>query len=246
MLSARLVNRLLLAFLLCFFSPSILYADKVLTITSGRGEPFVNAEHDGFYDLIVKNMFQRINIEAKTVLLPSERSLINANTGVNDGNIARIEGLEKKYRNLVMVPGKIINFDFVAFTKNKRLKIQRWQDLEPYNVAFINGWKVFEKKVTYYKSLVRTRDSAQLFNLLKKDRIDIALYDLWSGVWRVKQNTSQIYYLLPPIASYQLYLYINKKHENLVPQLSAALQSMKDDGTYQKIYDQTLNKLIRP
>lgn len=244
MIKASLGYRFFLALPFCLAASFSLNAATELTITSGRGEPFVNSAHNGFYDLIVKNMFQRINVEAKTVLLPSERSLINANTGVNDGNIARIKGIEKKYKNLVMVPEKIIDFDFVAFTKNKQYRIKDWQDLAPYNVAFINGWKVFEKKVTHYKSLVRTRDSAQLFKLLKNDRTDIVLYDLWSGVWWISQDNSKIHYLMPPIASYQLYLYLNKKHEKLMPGLTRALQAMKQDGTYQKIYEQTLNRLL--
>ncbi len=244
MITARFANRFCLVLLLCLTAPSLVNAGRALSITSGRGEPFVTPEHNGFYDLIVKHMFQRINIEAHTVLLPSERALINANTGINDGNIARIKGIEKKYRNLIMVPEKVIDFDFVAFSKNKQYKITDWQDLEPYNVAFINGWKVFEKKVTRYKSLVRTKDSAQLFKLLENNRADIVLYDLWSGVWWTRHNTSNIHYLTPPIASYQLYLYLNKKHEKLIPDLSKALQSMKQDGTYQKIYEQSLNSLL--
>jgi len=189
-------------------------------------------------------MFQRIGLEAKTVLLPSERSLINANTGVDDGNIARVKGLNKKYKNLIMVPEKIIDFDFVAFTKNKHFKVNNWESLKPYNVAFINGWKFFEKKVKHYKSLVRARDSEQLFDLIGNSRVDIALYDLWSGVWWAKMNSSDIHYLQPPIARVQLYLYINKKHKSRVKELSQALRSMKIDGTYQRIYDETLNKLL--
>ena len=32
-------------------------------------------------------------------------------------------------------------------------------------------------------------------------------------------------------------MYLNKKHEALVPKLAAALKSMKDDGTYQKLFN---------
>lgn len=190
-------------------------------------------------------MFQRINIEAKTVLLPSERSLINANSGINDGNIARIKGIEKKYTNLLIVPEKIIDFEFVAFTKNQHLKVTNWSDLKHHNIAFINGWKVFEKKVTQYKSLVRTKDSKQLFDLLNQDRVDIALYDLWSGLWHIKQSKAKVDYLRPPIASFQLYLYIHKKHKHLVPGLTRALRAMKEDGTYNKIYAQSLQSLLK-
>ncbi len=115
MLPEKRIKNALFVVLFCTLTPLLSYADTVLTITSGRSEPFVTPEKNGFYDLIVKNMFQRTGIKAETVLLPSERSLINANTGVDDGNIARIKGIEKKYKNLIMVPEKIIDFDFVAF-----------------------------------------------------------------------------------------------------------------------------------
>ncbi|HED33590.1 MAG TPA: transporter substrate-binding domain-containing protein [Gammaproteobacteria bacterium] len=243
-LSKRIISKSLLSFLSLLLFPLLIHANTSLTITSGRGEPFVNAEQNGFYDLIVKNMFQRIGIEAKTVLLPSERSLISANTGVDDGNIARIKGVEKKYTDLVRVPEKIIDFDFVVFTKNREFKVEGWKSLAPFNVAFINGWKAFEKKVIYYKTLVKPRDSVQLFELLRNDRVDVALYDLWSGVWWTRHHSDEIRYLQPPVASYQLYLYVNKKHRGLVPELSIALKSMKKDGTYKKIYEQTLTRLL--
>ncbi len=239
------LNKLLFILILNAFIPALSYAESAISITSGRGEPFVNSQQNGFYDQIVKQMFQRINVKAKTTTLPSERSLINANTGIDDGNIARIKGIEKKYPNLIMLPEKIIDFEFVAFAKNKQLKISNWASLQTYNVAFINGWKVFEKKVTQYKSLVRTRDSTQLFNLLKSDRVDIVLYDLWSGVWQIRQSENEIDYLRPPIASYPLYLYLHKKHKALLPGLTKALQNMKKDGTYKNIYSQTLTHLLK-
>lgn len=234
---------LFLFILLSFSSSQFVYAESSLTITSGKGEPFVNSAHTGFYDLIVKNMFERINVEARTIVLPSERSLINANAGIDDGNIARIKGIEKKYTNLVRVPGKIIDFDFVAFTKSKNLPVSNWQSLQPYNVAFINGWKVFEKKVKHYKSLVRTQDTKQLFELLNKNRVDIALYDLWSGLWWTNQFSTNAQYIEPPIARFELYLYIHKKHSSLRQGLSIALEEMKKDGTYRRIFEQTLTKL---
>lgn len=221
-----------------------IYSDTSLSITSGRGEPFVNPDKKGFYDLIVKEMFKRAGLSAKTVSLPSERSLINANAGIDDGNIARIKGIEKKYLNLIMVPEKIIDFDFVIFTKNKHFKVDGWKSLEPYNISFINGWKFFEKKAKYFKSLIRVQNSMQLFNLLDNDRTDIVLYDLWSGLWRLKKSTGNIHYLRPPIASVKLYLYVHKKHKKIIPLLTNALINMKQDGTYKYIYNQALGNLL--
>lgn len=244
MSTKQFLNHLFCVLMLFLLFPSLSNANGFLTISSGRGEPFLTVDQRGFYDLIVKNMFERIGVKAKTVLLPSERSLLNANAGIDDGNIARIKGVEKKYTNLVIVPEKVIDFEFVAFTKNKQIKVENWVNLKPYNVAFINGWKVFEQKVTDYKTLVRTRDSQQLFELLDNNRVDVALYDLWSGVWWAKKYTSGTLYRQPPIASFELYLYLHKKHQKLVPKLVKALKDMKLDGTYQQIYDETLTQLL--
>lgn len=235
---ARLSHQFILLTMLCLFIiPSLSTAQKALSITTGRGAPFVTPDHNGFFDLIVKDMFQRIGLKAQTVLLPSARSLINANNGIDDGNIARVKGIEKKYTNLVMVPEKVIDFEFTAYSKNTQIKIKNWQSLADYNLAFVNGWIIFKKKVTAYKSLLKTRDSEQLFMLLSKNRIDIALYDAW---WNKGKNTG-ILKLAPPLASFKLYLYVHKKHKDLVNDLAKALQAMKQDGSYQRIYNQTLN-----
>lgn len=227
-----------------FLIPSV-KASTPLLITSGRNAPFVTQQQNGFYDLIVANMFKRVGVSARIISLPSERSLKNADNGINDGNVARIKGLEKEYPNLVRVPEKIIDFEFVVFTKNKTLDIKHVKDLKPFNVSYINGWKYFEKKVQHYSSLNKVKNTEQLFYLLKKDRVDISLYDRWSGVWWIKNNPGDIGYLLPPLASVELYLYLNKKHKELVPKLAQALANMKKDGTYQSIYNKTLRNILK-
>lgn len=240
MLSHKLVTRFIVIFFLSILAPTFIYADSLI-IASGRGAPFVTADKSGFFDLIVKEMFSRINIEAATVLLPSERSLINANTGINDGNIARIKGLEKTYKNLIRVPEKIINYEFVAFTENKNIQVKNWQGLKDFNIAFITGWKIFEKNATQYKSLVKIQNATQLFELLNKDRVDLVLYERWSGVWWSKQFTHPLYFTDPPIVSKNMYLYLHKKHTHLISKLVKSLKSMKKDGAYQRIFQQTLN-----
>jgi polar amino acid transport system substrate-binding protein len=37
-------------------------------------------------------------------------------------------------------------------------------------------------------------------------------------------------------------MYVNKKHEALVPKLTAAIKSMKEDGTHQRIFNEVLKR----
>jgi polar amino acid transport system substrate-binding protein len=215
-----------------------------LVIGSGRKEPFVTPDGSGFYDLLVKALFGRLGIEARCVKLPSERALINADAGIDDGNIARIEGLEARYPNLVRVPGKILDFEFMAFASDTDFKVAGWDSLVPYNIGFITGWKIFEANIVRARSITRVRSPGQLFTLLDHGRADIVMFDRLGGNWWIRAHGVAAHALEPPVAVREMFLYLNKKHAALVPRIDAALEQMRHDGEYQRIYDQVLTPLL--
>jgi polar amino acid transport system substrate-binding protein len=215
-----------------------------LVINSGRKEPFTTPDGAGFYDVLVKALFGRLGIEARCVRLPSERALMNADAGIDDGNIARIAGLEETYTNLLRVPGKIIDFEFMAFTSNADFQVSGWDSLSPYNVGFITGWKIFETHITEARSVTQVRNPGQLFTLLENRRADVVMFDRWGGLWWIRAHGVAAHALQPPIAVREMFLYLNKKHAALVPRISAALAQMKEDGEYQRIFDRTLTPLL--
>ncbi len=211
-----------------------------LTINTDRSNPYVTPDHNGFYDLLIKEMFKRININAHVVLLPSARALINANNGTDDGDVARIKGIEKKFPNLVRVPETIIDFTLMAFTHDPAIKITDWASLKNYNIAYINGWLILNDKVRHYKSLEMAANTDQLFSLLINHRIDIAIYNKVGGLWWLKNHKNTVYMQPPPLDSMPLYLYLNKNHQDLVQPLAKALIEIKRDGSYKNIYEKTL------
>ncbi len=79
----------------------------VLVLNNTDGPPYSTPEGDGFIDLVGGEVFRRAGLALKTVKLPAERGLINANAGIEDGDLSRIAGLERDYPNLVRVPEKI-------------------------------------------------------------------------------------------------------------------------------------------
>jgi polar amino acid transport system substrate-binding protein len=48
----------------------------------------------------------------------------------------------------------------------------------------------------------------------------------------------------PSLASREMFLYLNKKHEKLVPKLATALKEMKLDGSYYAIFKQTMTPYL--
>ena len=99
---ACLVHTALLIFSVILLTPfsSLSFAADLLVLNTGSNEPYINENGGGFYGLLTREIFSRIGIDAQTVRLPSQRALLNANNGVEDGNIARIKGMGKNIQTL--------------------------------------------------------------------------------------------------------------------------------------------------
>jgi len=228
----------LLLLFLCFSAPA---SGSPLVLNTDDEYPLSSPDGTGFEDKILKEAFRRIGKEIKIIHLPSERALVNANAGIDDGNFVRIAGLEKTYPNLIRVPEKIWMFEFAVFSKKGDLKIKDWESLKPFDVGIITGWKILEANVLGTRSLTKVNDSEALFNLLLKDRADLVIFDRLQGQVLLKnKGLSEIKSLKPNLAKQDMFVYLHRRHAELVAPLVKALQTMKQDGTFQRLIDSVL------
>ena len=181
--------------------------------------------------------FRRVGVEFRLVGLPSERSLVAADRGEVDGEGLRVEGLSAQYANLVQVPERFIGVSFVAFARDRSIRIDRgWESLKPHSVAFINGWKMFEANASGARVVNRVDKPEQLFRMLDGGRIDLALYTRADGVALAREmGLAAIAPLEPALKDVDMYLYLHRRHEALVPRIAQALRDMKADGTHARI-----------
>lgn len=227
--------------LLLFTFPA--HAEIILTLNTTGVPPLNTLDKKGFMDRVSFAAFKRIGIRLETVKLPAERGLKNVNAGREDGEMSRIAGLEKKYPNMIRVPETIMDWEFHAFS-NREIKLADWTSLKPYEVAFINGWKILEANIPEETHITKVKNSEQLFNLLMNKRTDLIIYERWGGLLIIKdRKLSDTKIVQPPLAVRKMYIYLHKKHKELVPKLAQALKQLKTDGTYQKIYNETLAPL---
>lgn len=243
MIAAR-CRPLLAALLALCWAPA--WAAETLVISTGVGPPFTTERRDGFLDQLLAEAFRRAGADAAMrVHESSERALMNANNGVDDGNAPRIKGLEAQYPNLVRIPEKLFDNDFVAHSLRHWFATPDWKSLAPYHVAYLIGWKIFENNLANKAEATKVKDADQLFSLLRQDRADVILYERWQGLWRARELGLSIVTMEPPLARQEMYCYVNRKHEALVPAVAAALAAMKRDGSYRRIYDATLTPLAQ-
>lgn len=239
--SAGIVVAIGLALAFCGASPALC---GTIVLSTANDPPNATDDHTGFCDRIMVEAFKRLGLGLEIVNLPSERALINANEGLDDGNFARVEGLEKQYPNLIRVAEEITTFEFVAFSAAAPFKTTGWASLQPYNVGIITGWKILESNISEVKSLTKVRDEKLLFGLLAAGRTDVVVYDRMQGRVVLRQlGLRGITVLEPPLAMKSMYPYLHKRHADLVPRLEQTIREMRKDGTIRRIAAEVLGPL---
>ncbi|HLF23036.1 MAG TPA: transporter substrate-binding domain-containing protein [Burkholderiales bacterium] len=221
-------------------------ARETWVLNNPTAPPLTNEASTGFLDRVAREAFRRIDVDIQLVRLPAERGLRNANAGIDDGDLTRIAGLERHYPNLVRVPEKIMDFEFTAFSRHHTIRTDRWSALRPYRVGIIKGWKIYEENLRGVVTPVYVDNAEQLFNLLKRDRVDVVLYSRWMGEAQLRERgLLDAAALKPPLASVEMFTYLHKRHAARIPQLAAALREMKADGTYRRFLVETIGPYSR-
>lgn len=136
----------------------------------------IHSPYEAFFFRLVEEICLKNGIHAVRNTPPIGRSLIHVNEGIDDGDGPRITGLSTDYPNMVQVAEPFGDFIFGAFTKSETVKITGWSSLKALNVAYVQGWKIFDTKVTEAKSIIRVKDKDLLFRLLDTGRTDVVLF----------------------------------------------------------------------
>jgi len=212
----------------------VLNAQNLMHINTGWTAPV-----SLLLERITQAMFKRANIDLEFSELPGERSIYLAASGISDGDCCRIpRAIEKDYPELLQVPEVVYVARFSAFSKQPQLKNITFEALKPYNIATIAGWKILVINLKRIKpeTLHVMNDAQAMFKVLEKNRIDVATYGYLSGLKIIKElGLTDISAIDPPLASLPLYLYLNKKHKLIIPELTNALKALKEEGEIERI-----------
>lgn len=213
---------------------------QVLLVFSGTDDPIA---------VVVKRTlteaYQRIGIQIETRTFPAQRALVMSNNGMVDGEQARVMGIEKEYPNLIMVPVAVYVIEGVVFTKDSTIRIAGWDSLKPYNIGIRRG-TVFAERGTQGMNVFPSKNNNVLFLKLGSGRVDIVVTNRIVGLDQINQLQLQgITVLEPPLVAKNLYHYLHKKNEHLLPEITKALQQMEAEGRIQAIREQTITELLR-
>ena len=231
---------MLLASVMFVMSQAVTAESRILVLNDTNETPYTTPARNGFLNVIVGEALRRLGYELQLVKLPPERGLINANAGIEDGDLTRIAGIEKQYPNLIQVPEKVMDWEFAAFSKDPSMQ-SSWLELRPRSVGHIKGWKIYEQNFAGAERVSMADDPDQLFRLLELNRIEVALYERWLGLAFLKQrDLNGIQPLAPLLATREMFIYLHRRHASLAPKLADSLRAIKLEGIYQQVYIDTL------
>ena len=205
----------------------------------------IHSPYETFFFRLLEEVCSQNDISVKRNTPPVGRSLILVNEGMDDGDGPRIAGLSATYPNMICVPEPFGDFVFGAFAKRRDIILNDWNDLADLNVAYITGWKIFDRNVTQAKSIIKVKDKNQLFRLLEAGRTDVVLISMLPGYATIeKLGLKGIRFIDPPLAIKPNFLYLNKRHKDLAPKLAQTLRELKQNGTYERLYREMVSPYL--
>lgn len=192
----------------------------------------------------LQTVFQRLGHELKVLALPSKRALLLSNLGELDGEVGRVAQTSSLYPNLIQVPVAIGQFEAVAIGKKASERFEDFKQFKPYKLGILRGVVWSEKKTVGYTRMI-VDDMAALIRMLQVDRFDYGLGDRNIFTYVKKMTGAQLYVLDPPIFQFDLFPFVNKKHQELITLLQAMMQEMKKTGELQQLVDDNFSIILQ-
>lgn len=207
---------------------------KAFNVNTGFTAPVYNLLEE-----IMQLTFARAGIDMRFRQQPGERSIALVARGIDDAECCRVpKAIAKDYPDLIQVPEVVYRIKFSAFAKKPLPEITNFESLKPFSVATVSGWKLLINNINKVNPDVFhiLENEISMFQILKMGRIDIATFGYLGGLKAISTlELNDIDVIQPPLASAPLFLFLNKKHEDLAPRLAQALKSLKAEGKIEKI-----------
>ncbi|MCF2947822.1 transporter substrate-binding domain-containing protein [Paraglaciecola aquimarina] len=188
--------------------------------------------HVGENDCAYKSLtqaYESIGYQLNFQIMPSKRALVESNAGRTDGETARIQYLEERYPNLVRIPIAICHMHQNLYALKTNASVDRL-GIQDIKLGIINGGVFVEKEYTHYNP-VRAINNQQLVNLLLKGRVDAISMADKTFLKQVNQEQASLVKTLDRYnPTVPLFHYLHKKHQALIPKITAALKRLEESG----------------
>jgi len=233
----------LMALAFIIFPLQVYASDKI--ILTGTQEADILPE-GRWLKMTYAEVFRRLGYQFEFQSYPVARASRIADSGKVDGEMYRADDYAETYPNLIRVEkSDLLSINLVVFAVRPGIRLNGWDSLRntDYKVEYRRGVKRAEKKLS---QIVKSENLSCITSIdqgLKKlinGRTDIyidaeiAVVDSLRKLDPDKVDQSKVY-KAGIMESIPLYLFLHKKHADLVPKITVVLKSMLKEGLIEKL-----------
>ncbi len=193
---------------------------------------------------VLREAYRRLGYEIELRKYEGHSGLSQANAGLVDGELMRIDGLSRRYDNLVQISIPLNYAPMVVFARDADFNVGGWNSLQPYRIGIVQGVLLSEQGTRGMDT--RPADSFdQLVRWLANGKIDVAVTLRVSGLMTLRDYPDSGVRELPGmLETIFLYHYLHSKNTGLVRDVERVLKSMLLDGTLRNIHEQSYATLL--
>jgi len=185
---------------------------------------------------IMSQIYQRLGHSITLVNFPPKRSLIEANNGAVNGELARSSLVAERYPNLIHIPYAIGTIKLVTLQTKNNPPIQQLADLKEYRIGVLRGYALAEKMS---KHLTREiyNDLEGLFKALIHGRVDVVLFSKLGAEHFIRKFKLEDKLVISEKSFMEipLYHYLHNNSANIAQALAAEMQKMQTTGELQDL-----------
>lgn len=232
----------------------LLYAteQQQVTLSGDPWPPYVIGKlgeeaTDGVGVHLMRAIFDRLDsVELSIPLVPWKRALREVRHGTKDGiaMLLKTRGREKymDYSDELFRSYNTIWYSTANFPKG--FEWQQYTDFEPYTIGVVQGHSYGDELDQMIKddtlAAIKVTSVRQLFAMLKKGRIELAIADRLVGDTYVRKYSASGRRLLAakkPAAGEIYYLAFSKKSEarRLIPAINRVIAELKQEGVIDRL-----------
>lgn len=224
-------------FFLGLFYIGNVHSDEVLVFSEGKNSPIADTSKN-----VLIEAYGKIGVDVVFQSFPNRRSLLSSSSGLVDGEVHRIKGIDniEAYSHLVMVPIPINRLDVIVLSWDNNIAVQKIDELSEYSVGIRRGI-IYAEQMTNGMDVMKHDKFEQLLRALAFKRTDVALTSYFESLYYLADlYNNKIYLSSPTLATLDLYHYLHVKHLDKVERLTHVLKEMAEKGRIYEIYRQTL------
>jgi len=189
---------------------------------------------------VMKEVYRRLGHDFELLVRPAKRSLVEANSGRSDADLARVIGANSEYPNLVRVREPIVALSFSAIVAaDSKQWLSSWDEVAKHRIGYPRGYRILDVRTQAFKSIraIQAGGATAVAKMVKGGRIDVGIM-ITADANRLATELGGLTVLTPPMETVTLYHYLNVRHRRLAPAMEKVLIDLHDSGKAKEIFYQ--------